>query len=163
MSAQNHLGHTRVALIDLYQLDLAPIGYNIQLYFCNFSQSNGANIAFQGRPYVAYPIEASGFEKSIQGSLPTPSLSVSNVFADISSLIINYQGLGGAKLTRIQILASNIDGTAGANSSDIESTEIYYISSYIENSKEVKFNLKHPLALDKLRLPRKRIATVTGD
>ncbi|MBI4739058.1 MAG: phage minor tail protein L [Oscillatoriophycideae cyanobacterium NC_groundwater_1537_Pr4_S-0.65um_50_18] len=164
MSSADLIGLSHSALLQLFTVDLtAKVPSCPVLRFCNFSDSNGASIAFQGLTYAAYPIEATGFEKSINGTLPTPELSVSNIFSDISSLILTYSGMLDAKVTRIKVLAKNLDGEPGANSAEIESTDIYYISRYSENSLFVKFTLRHPLDMGKLFLPKRRLASLTGD
>ncbi|HEY9695939.1 MAG TPA: hypothetical protein V6D10_01520 [Trichocoleus sp.] len=85
MAAKDLLTLEHSALLDLFEIDLTGIGFNTILRFGNYSQSNGTDISFAGKQYTAYPIEASGFEKSVSGSLPTPEISVSNIFSDISN------------------------------------------------------------------------------
>ena len=164
MASKDLIGLTHTAIIPLFTVDLtAKVPSSPVLRFCNFSDSNGASISFNSFQFAAYPIEATGFEKSINGTLPTPELSVSNIFSDISSLILTYSGMLDAKVTRIKVLAKNLDGESGANPAEIESTDIYYISRYSENSLFVKFTLRHPLDMGKLFLPKRRLASLTGD
>ena len=65
---------------------------------------------FGGQLYTAIPLEADGFAYNGQGSLPRPTLRVSNLFSTITALIATLpNGLEGVKVTRLRTLAKYID------------------------------------------------------
>jgi len=89
-------------------------------YFHNGASSNTQNnnfvdIKFGGQVYQQLPIKAEGFEYKGKGSLPRPTMTVSNLFSTITSILneVNVQTTGndlaGAKLTRIRTLERFID------------------------------------------------------
>lgn len=146
------------AQIELYTLDLNPIGVNQLVHFCNWNQTSGANVSFAGVEYAAYPIQASGFELSGRGQLPTPTLQVSNVFRDITKLILDYDDLVGAKLTRRRTFAKYLDGQPQADSTKEFDPDIYYVERKAsENKLTVSFELSAALDLGDFRLPARKI------
>ena len=105
-------GISPTAIIELFQLELNADqhGVNQTHYFHNGSKQNsGKNLVFGGVTYLSLPIEADGFAYSGQGSLPRPTLKVSNIFSTITALLATLpNGLGGAKVTRLRTLARYI-------------------------------------------------------
>ena len=101
------------AIIELYQLELnaAQHGADITYYFHTGTQEGtGTPIVFAGENYIPLPIEVEGFAFDGSGSLPRPTITVSNLFNVISGLIATLPaGLEGAKFTRIRTLAKFLD------------------------------------------------------
>lgn len=149
-------------LLDLFELDLNPIGQNIVLRYTNTSESYNAPLQWRGLEWIPYPIDASGFEVSSSGSMPTPSLKVANVIGAVTGLILAHQGLIGAKVTRYKIFATNLDIRPGSNPNDVENTQIWYIARYTENAASVVFTLRHPLELQNVKIPRRRMSQILG-
>lgn len=106
-------GTNPTAIIELFQLELdnSQHGIDQTYYFHNGARQNsGQNLLFGGISYIALPIEAEGFAYSGQGSLPRPTLRVSNILSTITALIATLpNGLEGAKITRLRTLARYID------------------------------------------------------
>ena len=106
-------GINPTAIIELFQLELNANqhGVNQTYYFHNGTRQNsGNNLVFGGTTYIALPIEADGFAYSGQGSLPRPTLRVSNILSTITALLTTLpNGLEGAKVTRLRTLARYID------------------------------------------------------
>jgi phage-related protein len=99
-------------VIELFQLELNALQHGIdQTYYFSGPRQNGdGGIVFDGQLYTLLPVEADGFAYNGQGSLPRPTLRVSNLFNTISALIATLpNGLEGAKVTRIRTLARYID------------------------------------------------------
>jgi phage-related protein len=116
------------AIIELFQLELnaAQHGVNETYYFhagVNATGNNG-NIIWNSQPYLAFPIEADGFEYSGNGQLPRPRCRVSNVLSTITALLLTLpDGLEGAKFTRIRTLGRYLDSANFSASGDILLTE----------------------------------------
>ena len=99
-------------VIELFQLELNADqhGVNQTYYFDGGRQNDGAGVTFGGQLYTSIPMEADGFAYNGQGSLPRPTLRISNLFSTITALIATLpNGLEGAKVTRIRTLARYID------------------------------------------------------
>ena len=108
------------AIIELFQLHLSTTlhGSNDIHYFHNGSSTNdAAAIKFNSQIYQRLPIEATGFEYKVgqTGTLPRPTLRVSNLFGTITSILnsVNETTAGndltGAKVVRIRTLERFID------------------------------------------------------
>ena len=99
-------------IIELFQLELNADqhGVNQTYYFDGGRQNDGNGVTFGGQFYTPIPMEADGFAYNGQGSLPRPTLRISNLFSTITALIATLpNGLEGAKVTRIRTLARYID------------------------------------------------------
>lgn len=72
-------------------------------------EASDSNIIFAGNEYTRMPIQATGFEYNAK-QLPRPSLTVSNIFGTITTILLTLTGgLEGAKVTRIRTLERYID------------------------------------------------------
>src|SRR6185503_4815528 len=85
--------------VELFQLDLSSIGGPV-LYFTPNTGTSG-NVSFGGQTYTPLPISGSGWETSIEGAPPQPSLKVSNVSRFVQPFLTQYQDLVGTRVTRI--------------------------------------------------------------
>ena len=100
------------AVIELFQLELNATQHGVDqtYYFSGPEQFGNNGITFGGQLYTLLPLEAEGFAYTGQGSLPRPTLKVSNVFSTITALLATLpNGLEGAKVTRLRTLARYID------------------------------------------------------
>ena len=81
----------------------------------NTTANNYNDIKFGGQVYQQLPIQATGFEYRGKGSLPRPTMTVSNLFNTITAILqeVNVtttgNDLAGAKLTRIRTLERFLD------------------------------------------------------
>jgi phage-related protein len=94
--------------IELFDLDLTPIGGAVLRFTPNTVA--GANaIIFGGNTYTPMPISGSGWETSIDGAAPQPTLKVSNVTKYVQGYLSTYKDLVGAKITRTQTFDKYLD------------------------------------------------------
>jgi lambda family phage minor tail protein L len=147
------------SIIELYVLDLSPIGENVQYRFCNWVATGGANIVFQGSEYLALPLQANGFEINSRGQLPTPQIEFSNVLGVITSFALTYDDLIGAQIARRRTLAKYLDGQPTANASMEFEADIFIIYRKAEESElKIKFELRRRLDLGyQSKLPNRLI------
>lgn len=96
------------SIIELFELDLTDLGGDIY-YFHAGTNGLTQNIQWQGQVYTAYPVKASGFEFTVNGQLPRPRLFVSNTFGTITSILLAYNDMLGAKITRKRTMAKYLD------------------------------------------------------
>ena len=87
-------------MITLYELDTRPIGGLDRLYFHDGTNPLGTSLVWGGKQYVQFPIEAEGFERNGNGSMPRPRLRAANVDGLLGQLTRDLKGLEGAKLIR---------------------------------------------------------------
>ena len=141
---------------------------------------NGANLSangevvWDGNSYLRFPIECTGFEFGSTGTLPRPTITISNIFGTITTILqdVNTTTVGndlnGATLTRIRTLARFLDAanfTGGTNPFGTPDPtaefpqEIYILDRKVtENRSVVTWEAQSALDLVNVKLP-KRIAT----
>lgn len=97
--------------IELYTLDLTPIG-GTTLYFTPNTIAGTLPIYFGGNQYTPLPITGSGWETSMDGAAPQPSLKVSNVTKFIQAYLTTYKDMVGARVTRTQTFDKYLDSAS---------------------------------------------------
>lgn len=97
------------ALLELFVVDLAPMGQSAVFRFYDGTDINYGNITFQGYDFAPWPIKASGFSKSSGGVFPRPKLSLANATGYVSGLVRSYEDLVGAKVQRLRTLGQYLD------------------------------------------------------
>jgi lambda family phage minor tail protein L len=152
------------AIIEVFQLDATAFGGDVY-YFHAGTNGLRQNITWQGQEYVAYPIQMSGFEFSAGGQLPRPQMVVSNVTGAITALVLAYNDLLGAKVTRKRTMTKYLDAVnfiGGVNPNadpDAEfNDDIFFIErKTTENNQAVSFELSASFDVQGVKLPRRQI------
>ena len=165
------------AIIELFTLTLDSTlhGSSTVHRFHNGSNMNAnGNIVWAGNSYEKFPIQCEGFDFGSTGTLPRPTISVSNIFGTITALLqaANQTTIGndlnGTKLVRIRTLAKFLDAVNFEGNTNPYGTpdptaefpqEIYFLDRKItENRDVVQWEAISALDLVNVKLP-KRIAT----
>ena len=94
--------------IELFVLDLSRYSAGV-LRFCSTLNPLGGNVIWQGQTYTAMPVEASGFEMRNSGTLPRPTLRVSNFQGLMAAQAREAGNLIGCKVTRKRTFARYLD------------------------------------------------------
>lgn len=152
------------AIVELFILDASAFGGDVLRFHAG---TNGLrqNIVWQGETYTAFPVQASGFDYSGNGQLPRPKLQVANVTGAISLLVLTYDDLLGAKITRKRTLAKYLDGanfTGGTNPTADPTAEfaedIFLIDRKATETRDyVEFELAAAFDVSGVQLPRRQI------
>lgn len=163
-----------ISIIELYRLELntALHGSNQVFRFHAGTNQLGNAIIWQNVTYDKYPIKAEGFEYTGSGTLPRPTLTISNLFGFVSGLLIDTNkvseknDLGGAKIVRRRVLASSIDDANFIDGTNIFGTpnsnelpqEIYFIDrKVVENRDIVQFECVSSLDLQGVKSPKRQV------
>lgn len=152
------------AVVELFEMDATSFGGDL-LRFHAGTNSLSSNVVWQGNTYTAFPLKASGFEMTGNGQLPRPKLQVANVTGAISLLVMNYDDLLGAKITRRRTMVKYLDGAnfpGGTNPTEDPTAEfpddIFFIDrKSFETREVVEFELAASLDLSGVRLPHRQI------
>jgi len=152
------------AVIELFVLDLSLFGQG-PVRFHAGTNSLLQRVVWQGNAYEAFPIQVEGFELNGNGQVPRPRLRVANVTGSITALVLSYQDLVGAKITRKRTLAKYLDAVnfpGGVNATADASAEfaddIYYIDRKSRETRDVvEFELAASFDLEGVTLPRRQI------
>jgi lambda family phage minor tail protein L len=143
--------------IELFVLDLTTLGGSM-LYFTPSTVNGSSSISFGGVTYTAMPVSGSGWETSINGQAPQPSLKISNVTKFIQSYLTSYKDLVGARLTRYQTFDKYLDNGSSPDSTQTFNTCVYMIRQKVNQSKfEVEFKLGSIIDVPQLKLPSKQV------
>jgi lambda family phage minor tail protein L len=149
--------------IDLYDIDLSPIGTSIIYRFVPDKNTDQTSVSFKGQTYNALPILVTGFELTSKAPFPKPEMIVSNITGQMSALMTEYKDLVGAKLTRRRTLVRYLDGQAEAHNADEAIPEIYFIEQPIEeNELHCVFKLVNGMDMEGVILPGRYITRRCG-
>ena len=169
-----------LAVIELFELhlDLAIHGSDTIYRFFNgvVVQTQTGEIIYQGKTYMAMPIEADGFEYKVgQSGFPRPTLRVGNLFSVVSALLLNVNettygnDLTGAKVIRRRTLTRFLDDvnfdndtnpyvpTGGTLTHEELPQEIYFVNRKVLETRDVvEFELAASLDLENIRGPKRQ-------
>ena len=108
------------AIIELFQVRLSAElhGSNDIYYFhAGINDFGDTDIVFADQAYARIPVKAEGFEYTNTGTLPRPTLTISNLGSGMTSLLLlanqttTGNDLGGAEVRRIRTLKKYLDRT----------------------------------------------------
>ena len=194
---------TPSAIVTLFEIDLTSVldaksipdlsegkvqtGFNQAtpdniLRFHNNIKVFNSTITWQGNIYIPAPIQATGFENSSKGTLPTPILSISSQsetgtdqLALLRYEILKLGDIIGAKVTRRRTFAKYLDWTNFSSTNSAPRLEelpdgyepdpnaelprdIYYIErKTTENKNTIQYQLSSILDLEGIKVPRRTI------
>ena len=155
------------AIIELFEMTLdATLHGSTDTYrWHNGANANvSGNIVWNGNSYVRLPIKADGFEYSNTGTLPRPTLTISNLDGVMTTLLLlvnvttSGNDLGGATVKRIRTLKKYLDGEAAADPHAKFPDEVWYIDRKANESRDsVTFELASKFDLAGVMIPKRQI------
>lgn len=154
------------ALVEFFELDLTPIDAAAPVkYFHAGTNELRRAVVWQGVSYDAYPVEASDFEWNGKGRLPRPKLTVANVTGLISGLVLQYQDMLGARVTRRRTLVKYLDAVnfpgavnPTADPQQYLPDEVYFIDRKSSETKiAVQFELAAAFDVTNVQLPLRQV------
>lgn len=153
------------ALLELFVLDATPVGGEIHYFHAGTNGLQGA-VVWQGNVYQPWPIQVRGFEKSGQGRLPRPVLSISNVNGIIGAIARDYSDLLGAKLVRKRTFAKYLDAAnfpgavnPSADPSAAFPDDVFYVDQKTTENKHIlEFALAAKMDLAGVSIPLRVVA-----
>lgn len=151
------------AIIELFELDLNRIGVAEIYRFHAGTNELDNDVVWEGNTYTRFPVQADGFAKSGQGSLPRPKIAIANITGLIGALAREAGDLLGAKLTRIRTFAKYLDavnfadGNPTADPNQYLDREVWFIDrKSAENKVFVEFELAAAFDVAGVMLPRRQ-------
>lgn len=142
-------------VVELFEFDASQLGGGVYRFYSG--APSDATLVWRGNLFVPLPIEASGWEFSGKGSLPTPTLRISNVHLLMSSIIENVGDPLGAKITRWVTYEKFLDD---GSSPDVDAyrKEIYQIERRVSQDEAmVEFELSAAIDQDGRKLPGRQV------
>ena len=155
------------AIVELFEmtLDSTLHGSTDTFRWHNGANANvTGNIVWNGNSYVRLPVKAEGFEYTNSGTLPRPTLTISNLDGTMTTLLLLVNtttpgnDLGGATVKRIRTLKKYLDGETAADPHAKFPDEIWYVDrKAAENRDSVSFELASKFDLAGVMLPKRQI------
>jgi len=155
------------AIIELFELRLESALHGSNDVYRFHAGSNAdvtGNIVFNSQTYSRVPIKADGFEYTNTGTLPRPTLAISNLSSTISALLLLVNAttagndLGGAEVRRIRTLKKYLDGESAADPNAQFPQERWFIDRKSSETRDsVTFELASKFDLAGQKIPRRQI------
>lgn len=143
--------------VELFDLDLSLLQAGLVYRFCS-SFNESTSIVWRGNTYAAIPLVAEGFQVSGKGTLPTPTLRISNIGLLVSSIINEFGDPTGAKVTRWVTFSDYLDGGSKADPHQHFVPDIYLIErKTAQNSTFVEFELSASIDQEGRLLPARQV------
>lgn len=144
-------------IVRLFSLDTTPCG---GLEVLNFHGHKEGPITWQGTIYMPWPMEITGLEVSSKGTLPRPSMKVSNQSGVLKGLVREYDDLLGAKVTIRRTFTKYLDNGSEPDESMEFPLDVFFVEKKTsDNDIQLEFELVSALDLNKTQLPRRVITT----
>tara|TARA_A100001201_G_scaffold1039_1_gene2651 strand:- start:104 stop:997 length:894 start_codon:yes stop_codon:yes gene_type:complete len=155
------------AIIELFQLRLDSALHgssDVYRFHAGANADVDGNIVFDGDTYSRIPIKADGFEYTNTGTLPRPTLTISNLSSTISALLLLVNAttagndLGGAEVRRIRTLKKYLDGESAADPNAQFPQEVWFIDRKAAETRDfVTFELASKFDLAGQKIPKRQI------
>ena len=158
------------AVIELFELRLdSTLHGSSDVYRWHAGMSRNdrnqdVNVVFNGNEYTRLPVQAEGFEHTSTGTLPRPTLTVSNLDSTMTVLLALVNAttagndLGGAEVRRIRTLKKFLDGESTADPNAKFPDERWYVDRKANESRDsVTFELASKFDLAGQKLPKRQI------
>ncbi|OYQ41105.1 phage minor tail protein L [Rhodoferax sp. TH121] len=151
------------AIVDLFELDATALGGSV-IRWHNGVNALGNDVVWQGNSYTRFPVEAGGFARSGQGSMPRPTMKVANVSGLVGALARELRDLCGAKVTRRRTFVKYLDAVnfpGGVNPQADPNVgfpnEVWFVDrKAAENGIYVEFELSAAFDVQGVKLPRRQ-------
>lgn len=163
------------SFIELFELDLTPIGGSAILRFCSGADIvNGSlvPVTFKGQVYQSWPVAFKGSEVSGTSSLPQPTLTLSNVNVPnpdgslgtgaLVQALVTYDDLRGAVVRRHRTFSDFLDNQPGHLATNRElSMDTYIVDEKpVDNGETIQFKLVTPIDQQGVLIPGRIVSSL---
>ena len=155
------------AIIELFELRLDSTLHgssDIYRFHAGANADISGNIVFGGSSYVRIAIKGDGFEYTNTGTLPRPTLSISNLDGTMTALLLLVNAttagndLGGAEVRRIRTLKKYLDGESTADPNAQWPQERWFVDRKSSESRDqVTFELASKFDLAGQKIPKRQV------
>ena len=151
------------AIVEMFELDATQPGGDV-LRWHNGVNALGNDVVWIGSTYSRFPVEATGFAKSSNGTMPRPMLRVANVSGLIGAMVRELDDLMGSKITRRRTFVKYLDAVnfpGGVNPQADPNCafpdEVWFIDRKSgENGIFIEFELTAAFDVQGVKLPRRQ-------
>jgi lambda family phage minor tail protein L len=156
-------------VVQLFDLDLTPIVASTVTpkvyYFTPSTYSASTSIRWRGNTYEPIDVQATGFERSVSGALPRPKISISGatlgsagMMQSLNTLLIAYDNLRGATITRWRTLKTYLDNETTSDVTMFVQVDVFVVNQKtLHNKYNVEWELTAYIDYEGQKLPRRQI------
>ena len=155
------------AIIELFEVHLDNTLHgstDVYRFHAGANADVDGNVVFNGNTYTRIPVKADGFEMTNTGTLPRPTLTISNLDGTMTTLLLLVNAttagndLGGAEVRRIRTLKKFLDGESTADPNAKFPDERWFVDRKANESRDsVTFELASKFDLAGQKLPKRQI------
>jgi len=155
------------AIIELFEVHLDNTLHgstDVYRFHAGANADIDGNVVFNSNTYTRIPVKAEGFEFSNTGTLPRPTLTISNLDGTITTLLLLVNAttagndLGGAEVRRIRTLKKFLDGEATADPNAKFPDERWYVDLKANDSTDsLTLELASKFDLAGQKLPKRQV------
>jgi len=147
---------TTEGLITLWQLDTTSLGGPV-FYFTSAADIDH-DIVWGGQLYAKLPMDASGFEMTTRGAIPSPTITISNLYGAGNLLLDSYKGLVGAEVVRILTLRRFLDDGETPDPAAFITRDKFVVAQKTSHTAvAIAFKLASRMDVEGTQLPRRQI------
>ncbi len=144
------------AIITMFEIDAEEFDEGT-FRFTNEIATDGGPIEYNGYQYFPMPIQAEGFEWSGQGTLPSPTLTISAIDPSIRALVLSAGDLVGAPIKRIRTYRKHLDDGSDPDPERRFDDDHYVIERKTSQTKSaIQFELAVKMAQRGQKLPARQ-------
>lgn len=143
--------------IELWELDYSVLlGHSPNtdvVLLCSDQVREGQNVVFGGKTYTAVPVQGRGFDLSLDGAPPRPSVEIANGMGLVSSLIRSVGDLSGALVHRRRVFRRHLDDGEDPDSTAEWEPQVWRIERKVRDDFFVEFELTAKIDGYGMRIP----------
>lgn len=145
------------ALVELFELDLSPLGVAEVWRFTPTPGVDGS-CTFAGRIYYAADVKASGFEVNGQGQIPQPTMRVSNATLFLAGLVLAHDDAVGCVVRRTRVFAQFLDDGATPDPDAAFPVDVYVVEQKTKQTPtEIEWRLSAETDQQGVMLPKRTV------
>lgn len=147
--------------VEFYVLDLTKLGGGVHRFTPHAVSASG--VVWRGQTYLPMPINTQGWDISGSGTLPRPTLVISNVHRLMFTAITGIGDIVGGKVTRYRTFENYVDGNANADPNAYLPPDVFLVEQLIEQTNtEFKWQLTSILDRFGMQLPKRQVLKDQG-
>jgi lambda family phage minor tail protein L len=151
------IGLTTEGLVSLFVLDTTMFPGGQLFYFASLADFE-TEAVWGGQVYAPLPMDVTGFEYTTRGTLPQPTITISNLYGAGNTLIDEYKGLVGALVTRTLTLSRFLDSGETPDPNAYISRDTYVVSQKTSHTAvAIAFKLTSRLDQEGSKIPKRQI------
>lgn len=145
--------------ICLVQLDLTAWNEGTLYWVMGDENAAASTVMFDGQTYSPFPFRAEGFEATVSGTLPRPTLTISDISGIFTPLVLQYDNLRGAIFRRIRTFDRFLDAGPDPDPDAILPIDEFILARKTKHRPRdvISWEMASSIDLDGMQLPGRQI------